>query len=137
MHHEYSFLYALVNSLLIKLFGEPSQEWLAMMGLEHGEPAWLPDHVIMTMFVVLLLIGLFSIVKRNLSVEAPGKAQQCLELIVSGLRGVCKDVIGHGWERHLSFISGLAIFIFFCNIASSVNCNHYINLSFRDYFTIF
>jgi F-type H+-transporting ATPase subunit a len=117
MEHHYSFLFKPVNDLLIKLFGEPSEKYLQMMGATHGEVYWLPDHVIMAMLVVAVVAAVVIPVSRKLSVDAPGRLQQMLELTISGLHELVEDVVGHGnGMRFLPFIGGLAVFIFVSNI---------------------
>ena len=116
MHHPVSFLYHPINKLLIALFGESSEKFQGMMGL-HEAGYWLPDHVIMAAFVVLIVAAVLIPISRKLSVEKPGNGQQMLELLVSGLEGLIDDVVGHGFgKRFLPFIGGLAVFIFTCNI---------------------
>ena len=36
MHHEYSILYKIVNGILLKILGEPSEEYLHFFGAQHG-----------------------------------------------------------------------------------------------------
>lgn len=116
MHHPVSFLYKPVNSLLRALFGEPSARYQELLGIT-DQGYWLPDHVIMTVFAVMLIAAVLIPISRRLSVTAPGKVQQMLELLVSGLEGLVEDVVGHGFgKRFLPFIGGLAVFIFTCNI---------------------
>jgi F-type H+-transporting ATPase subunit a len=117
MQHEYSILYKLINGLLLKILGEPSEAYLHKMGAQHGEVFWLPDHVIMAVFAVLLLAAVLIPLSRRLSVDSPSKGQQVLELLVSGLTGLIDDVVGHGMaKRFLPIIGGFAMFIFTCNI---------------------
>lgn len=117
MEHHYSYLFGPVNRLLLALFGEPGERWLQLMGAQHGEVFWLPDHVIMAMLVVLVVAGMLIPVSRRLSVEAPSKLQQMLELVLTGLHSLIEDVVGHGMgKRFLPFITGLAVFIFVGNI---------------------
>jgi len=117
MHHQFSYLYGPINKLLVWMFGEPPERWLQLMGAEPGQVFWLPDHVIMAMLVVVVTAALLIPVKRRLSVEAPGKLQQMLELTMTGLESLIEDVVGHGFgKRFLPFILGLAIFIFVGNI---------------------
>jgi F-type H+-transporting ATPase subunit a len=98
------------------LFGESSLRWQELMGL-HESGYWLPDHVIMAGLVVVLIAAVLIPISRSLSVEKPGKGQQMMELLVSGLEELIDDVVGHGFgKRFLPFIGGLAVFIFTCNI---------------------
>jgi F-type H+-transporting ATPase subunit a len=116
LHHPVSFLYKPINALLMSLFGESSQRWQELMGL-HEAGYWLPDHVIMAVLAVVLIAAVLIPISRRLSVENPGKGQQMLELLVSGLEELIDDVVGHGFgKRFLPFIGGLAVFIFTCNI---------------------
>jgi F-type H+-transporting ATPase subunit a len=116
LHHPVSFLYKPVNALLRALFGEPSTRYQELLGIT-DQGYWLPDHVIMTVFAVLLVAAILIPISRRLSVTSPGKLQQMLELLVSGLEGLVEDVVGHGsGKRFLPFIGGLAVFIFTCNI---------------------
>jgi F-type H+-transporting ATPase subunit a len=105
-----------VNKLLIALFGESSHRFQELMGL-HEAGYWLPDHVVMSVLVVVLVAAVLIPISRRLSVEAPGKLQQVLELVVTGLEELIEDVVGHGFgKRFLPFIGGLAVFIFTANI---------------------
>ena len=117
MQHEFSILFHPVNALLIALFGEPSAKWRAAMGLPLEEAAWLPDHVIMALLVVLLVAVLLIGARRRYSMERPSTLQQVLELLVGGLRSMTEDVVGHGRGRDfVPFIAALAFFIFLANI---------------------
>ena len=119
MHHAYSYIFHTVNGWLVALLGPPGETWLRYMWNE-GERSlgyWLPDHVLMAMLVVLVVAGLLIPVGRRVSVEAPSKLQQMLELVLSGLHSLIEDVVGHGMgTRFLPFITGLAVFIFVGNI---------------------
>jgi len=116
LHHPVSFLYKPINALLISLLGDASTRWQQLMGI--NDPGyWLPDHVIMAVLAVVLIAAVLIAISRRLSVEQPGKGQQMLELLVSGLEELIDDVVGHGFgKRFLPFIGGLAVFIFTCNI---------------------
>jgi F-type H+-transporting ATPase subunit a len=117
MHHEYSILFEPINRLLLAIFGQPSERYLELMGAQHGQVFWLPDHVIMAMLAVAVIAALLIPVKRRLSVEEPSHLQQSLELVVSGLQSLLDDVIGEGMGKtFLPFVGSLAIFIFVCNI---------------------
>jgi F-type H+-transporting ATPase subunit a len=117
MEHHYSFLYKPVNDLLIKIFGVPGEGYLKAMGAKHGDVFWLPDHVIMCVLVVILVAATLIPLRKKLSVDKPGKLQQMMELLVSGLEGLIDDVVGHGHgKRFLPFIGALAVFIFVGNI---------------------
>jgi F-type H+-transporting ATPase subunit a len=116
VHHEFSILFHPVNALLIAIFGQPSAAWQHAMGLEELPGVWLPDHVINAILVVFLVAVLLSS-RRKYSVERPSGLQQTLELLLSALRTMGEDVIGHGKGREfVPIIAGLAFFIFLSNI---------------------
>ncbi|MEN8164744.1 MAG: F0F1 ATP synthase subunit A [Acidobacteriota bacterium] len=115
MEHHYSILFGPVNHLLVRLFGHAPARYQELMGTHDGY--WLPDHVVMAMLVVVVVALALIPLRRKMSVEAPGKFQQILELTLSGLRDLIEEVVGHGFgARFLPFVLGLAVFIFVGNI---------------------
>lgn len=104
MEHEYSILYGPVNTL-----------WHSV---QHRFAWPIPDHVIMAVLVLLISATVFPLMARNISRENPGHFQQLLELVVSGLKGLLRDIIGHDGDRFLYIIGGFAAFIFVSNIFS-------------------
>ena len=117
MHHEFSFLFHPLNNLLIMLLGQPSESWRKAMGLDEVPEAWLPDNVVMALLVVVVVGVLLFAARRRYSVERPSALQQVLELLLSSLRNLADDVIGHGHgQPFVPMIAGLAFFIFLSNI---------------------
>jgi len=102
MEHESSILYAPVNAL-----------WHSV---QHAFAWDIPDHVIMALVVLLISLILFPLMARGISRENPGHFQQMLELVVSGLKGLLRDIIGHDGDRYLYIIGSFAAFIFVSNI---------------------
>ncbi|HJQ38039.1 MAG TPA: F0F1 ATP synthase subunit A [Thermoanaerobaculia bacterium] len=101
MEHEHSILYKPFNAL-----------W-------HAIAPWpwdVPDHVIMALLVLVISCVLFPLVRSRISRDNPGTLQQFCELVVSGLKGMLNDIIGHGGEKHLYIIGAFAVFIFISNI---------------------
>ena len=116
MQHEVSILFESLNALLVALLGVPPLAWRKAMGLEEQTGIWLPDHVIMAMLVVVVVGVLLWSARRRYSLENPSTLQQVLELLLSGLRNMTEDVIGHGRGRQfVPFITALAFFIFVSN----------------------
>jgi F-type H+-transporting ATPase subunit a len=117
VHHEYSILFHPINALLALLLGAPPERWQKAMGVAGQPGVWLPDHVIMALLVVVLVAALLISVRRRLSLDRPSAMQQILELLLSGLRNLTDDVIGHGRGRpFVPFVATLAFFIFLSNI---------------------
>lgn len=100
MEHEHSILYGPFNKYI----------WRHAFGLD------VPDHVVMALLVLLISCIVFPLVSRRISRDNPGGFQQILELVVSGMKGLLHDIVGHGGERYLYIIGGFACFIFFSNI---------------------
>ena len=116
MHHEYSILFHPINALLTMLLGAPPAAWQKAMGVAGEAGVWLPDHVIMAFLVVSVVAALLILVRRSLSLDRPSAMQQVLELLLSGLRNLTEDVIGHGHGRpFVPFVAALAFFIFLSN----------------------
>ena len=100
MQEHHSILYGPVNAL-----------WHSLGG--HVE---VPDHIAMSLFVVLLLLGIFIPVGLTLREEKPGRFQLALEELVGGLRGMVEAQVGHGaGDRYLALIGAFTLFIFFSN----------------------
>jgi F-type H+-transporting ATPase subunit a len=102
MEHESSILYAPVNAL-----------WHSV---QHAFAWDIPDHVIMALVVLLISVVVFPLMARGISRENPGHFQQMLELVVSGLKDLLRDIIGHDGDRYLYIIGSFAAFIFVSNI---------------------
>jgi len=118
-HH--SILYGPVNRFLIALFGPPPVEKMspaaAAFFFPDGKSAWIPDHAIMTLLLLLIFVVFLPLAARRYAKEKPGRVQNFLEMLVSGVRSLVSDVIGHGAEkRYLNVIGGFALFIFVANL---------------------
>lgn len=116
LEHAVSILYHPINKILIALFGESSEQWQSWMNL-HNHGYWLPDNAVMSILVVVIIALVVIPISRRLSVESPGKLQSVLEVLITGLRDLIEDVVGHGsGSRFLPIICSLAFFIFVGNI---------------------
>jgi F-type H+-transporting ATPase subunit a len=118
-HH--SILYEPVNRLLVALLGPPPVERMspgaAAFFFPDGKSAWIPDHAIMTLLLLLIFVVFLPLAARRYDRQRPGRVQNFLEMVVSGVRSLVADVIGHGAERkYLNVIGGFALFIFVANV---------------------
>lgn len=127
-----SILYEPVNSLLEKALGPVSGApawWRDGVNLggfqiagvaprdEAGHAvAWLPDHLIMALFVFLLCAIVFPLAKRGFRKDAPSGAQNVIEVFVDFLRGVIKENIPHHGAKYLPIIGGFFFFIAISNL---------------------
>lgn len=100
MEHEHSILYEPFNAIAKPILGFA-----------------VPDHVIMALLVLLISCIVFPLASRKFSKDNPGGFQQFLEIIVSGLKALLEDIVGHGAShKFLYIIGGFASFIFVSNI---------------------
>jgi F-type H+-transporting ATPase subunit a len=116
VHHEVSFLFHGLNALLVAVLGAPTAGWQRAMGVEGQAGVWLPDHVIMALLVVVVVAVLLLSARRRYSLRHPSTMQQVFELLLSGLRNLTEEVVGHGRGKDfVPFIAALTFFIFLSN----------------------
>jgi F-type H+-transporting ATPase subunit a len=117
-HH--SILYGPINALLIRLLGEPPVEkmspGMAAFFFPDGKEGWIPDAAIMTLLLLLLIAILFPLAARRFQRDRPSKVQSFLELLVSFLRDLADETIGHGSRKYLPIVGGLFLFIAMGNL---------------------
>jgi F-type H+-transporting ATPase subunit a len=78
----------------------------------------VPDHVAMSLFVVVLLLAVFVPVSRTFREENPNRFQLFLEQLLGGLRGMIDGQAGHGaGDRYLAVIGAFCLFIFVSNVS--------------------
>jgi len=101
MQEHHSILYGPVNALWHRLGGH----------------AAIPDHLVMSLFVVSLLLLIFIPVGLSLREENPSRFQVFIEQLVGGLRGMIEAQVGHGaGDRYLALIGAFTLFIFTSNV---------------------
>lgn len=100
MEHEHSVLYEPFNRYV----------WRHAFGFD------VPDHVIMALLVLVISCLVFPLASRRLRRDDPGPFQQILEVLVGGLRGLLREIVGEHSERYLYIIGGFTVFIFLSNI---------------------
>ena len=87
----------------------------ALLGVCHVTPldpaAPIPNYVAMQILVCLVLLAFFIVVRVRLSVEDPGPLQQTMEAINSFISEQSHEVIGHGYERYVGYLTILGMFI--------------------------
>ncbi len=100
MQEHHSILYGPVNALWHRLGGHSA----------------IPDHLVMSLFVVSLLLVIFIPVGLSLREENPSRFQVFIEQLVGGLRGMIEAQVGHGaGDRYLALIGAFTLFIFTSN----------------------
>jgi F-type H+-transporting ATPase subunit a len=80
----------------------------------------ITNPVAMELLVFVTLIGYFVHVRLSLSVEKPSGVQHLAEITNEFVADQGEQIIGHGYERFISYLSALALFILLCNLAGLV-----------------
>jgi F-type H+-transporting ATPase subunit a len=102
MEHEHSILYAPVNAL-----------WHSV---QHAYAWDIPDHVIMSLLVLVISAIVFPITASRIDRDNPGPIQHTLEATVAALKDLLRDIIGHDGDRYIYIIGAFTVFIFISNI---------------------
>ena len=112
MEHELWF-----TAILNRILAGPVAALLVRLGhpaADAGHP--IPNYAAMEILVTLIILVGAVILRRQLSVESPGKFQQIMETVVEFVRDMDEEIIGHGSQRYLAMIGTFGIFIGLCNI---------------------
>jgi F-type H+-transporting ATPase subunit a len=118
MEHHVGWLTQLVNQYL----GPLALSLLAALHIAPSDPKLpIPEHVVMSL-VVLVVGTLFALVLRaRLSVDRPGSLQQIAELLLTnpmgfGIRDLLVENTGHEGVRYVAFVGSISIFILLGNL---------------------
>jgi len=106
-----------VTQFLNDFAAGPANALLGLAGVQAHNPArpWA-NFVAMQVVVVLVMLVVFTLLRRRLSVEKPGKFQQVFELLHGFLQDQGQEIVGHGAGRYLAFFGTLFFFILFSNL---------------------
>jgi F-type H+-transporting ATPase subunit a len=106
-----------LTEFLNKLFGPLV---LSIMEALHIHPKY-PTHPInnpsaMEVLIFVILLVFFIFVRLRLSVDHPGPVQHMVESVEGFIGNMAHEIIGHGSERYIPYLTALAIFILICNL---------------------
>ncbi len=92
--------------------------WLLALFHQKAENPAEPwaDFMVMQILVAVILIVLFALLRRSLSVTTPGPLQHVFELIHGFVSGQAEDHLGHDTPRHQFLFETLFIFILFSSL---------------------
>jgi F-type H+-transporting ATPase subunit a len=93
---------------------------LAPLGFHLQGPDYIPQHIAMTMLIVLGVTIMCLVMRSRLSVDNPGKFQILLEDGVLAVRGLLEEWIGPDGRNYLPLIATLGLFILIGNYAGLV-----------------
>jgi F-type H+-transporting ATPase subunit a len=74
------------------------------------------ESTVISWVVIAILVVLTLILTRNLKVENPGKAQLCLETVVTGLENKMREILGPNAEEYAEYLVTVCLFIGLANI---------------------
>jgi F-type H+-transporting ATPase subunit a len=120
MEHHVSKLTELVNHWL----GGPVLALLHALGIEvHDRHMPIPEHVVMSLFVALVLVVFTLWLKPRLKVDRPGASQQVVEFLLTnpvgfGIRDALDTNVAHHGRKYLPFVGTVALFILLSNLIS-------------------
>jgi F-type H+-transporting ATPase subunit a len=105
-----------LTALLNHWFGASIVALTTTLGIHLRHPD-RPIHNSLTMqlVVMVLLIGFFIHSRIVLSIEKPGTVQHTAEWIHEFVTNQAKQVIGHGYERYMPFVTTVLLFVVICN----------------------
>jgi F-type H+-transporting ATPase subunit a len=92
----------------------------AMLQAVHVHPKYpqapISNSFAMELLVFLILIAYFLVVRLTLSVEKPGGFQHLAEMTNSFVEDQGHQIIGHGSERFVTYLTALFLFILLSNL---------------------
>ena len=120
MEHHVSGLTQLVNHY----FGRFALALLGLLHIHPHDPANpIPEQIVMSLLVLVVVTLLALWVRSRLSVERPGASQQVAELLLTnplsfGIRDQVEENIQHSKQQHIYIVGAVALFILFSNLLS-------------------
>ena len=100
-----------VNAVL----GPPAAALLGALGFHVEGHEVIPNYLVMTMLIVVVVAVVCLFMRSRLSVEHPGKFQILLEDGVTAVVGLLEEWIGPDGRRYLPLIATLGLFILLGN----------------------
>jgi F-type H+-transporting ATPase subunit a len=96
--------------------------WIAAaLGIAVENPAEIvPDHLVMCMVTVAIILGVGLFIRSRLSVDKPGKTQIVLEDLISFVVGMLREDIGPKGIRYLGVVGTIGAFILIGNLMGQV-----------------
>ena len=93
---------------------------LGALGFHVEGPEVIPNYLVMTMLIVVVVTAVCLFMKSRLSVENPSRFQILLEDGVTAVVGLLEEWIGPDGKRYLPLIATLGLFILLGNYAGLV-----------------
>ena len=107
----------LLTRLLNELFAAPVTAFLNALHVHPASPeAPITNAFAMELLVFVVLISYFILVRMTLSVEKPAPVQHLAEMTHEFVSEQGEQIIGHGSERFVSYLTALLLFILLSNL---------------------
>jgi F-type H+-transporting ATPase subunit a len=98
-------------------FASTANNLLAALHIHSTNPqAPINNAFSMELLVFVVLLAYFVAVRLSLNVEKPSVLQHAAEAVNGFVTDQSESIIGHGYERFVSYISALLMFILLCNL---------------------
>lgn len=109
------------TALLNKHLAGPANALFNAVGFHTEDPTkpWT-NYMSMELLVVAAIVIVAAIVRSSLSVDRPGKLQLVVEGIYGFVDDQARDIVGHGYKKHLPFFSMLFILVLLSNLLGIV-----------------
>lgn len=111
------FLIDALTRLLNYWFAAPLVALMTKLGIHVAHPSHpINNALTMELIVMTLLLLFFTAARLSLDVEKPGAIQHTAEFIHSFVSNQADQVIGHGYERYVPFVTTILLFVLICNL---------------------
>jgi F-type H+-transporting ATPase subunit a len=105
-----------LTALLNHWFAAPLDAILSALGIHVAHPTHpIANALTMQLIVMALLVLFFLAARISLDVEKPGTIQHTAEAIHGFVSNQAEQVIGHGYEQFLPFVTTILLFVLICN----------------------
>ncbi len=107
----------LFTRFLNEHFAAPVTAFLSALHVHPASPeAPITNAFAMELLVFFVLIAYFIVVRMTLSVEKPAPCQHLAEMTHEFVSEQGEQIIGHGYERFVSYLTALVLFILLTNL---------------------
>jgi F-type H+-transporting ATPase subunit a len=102
---------------------------LALLSFLHIQPRHpnrpIPEHIVMSVVVLLAGTLLALFLRSRLSVEKPGASQQVAELLLTnplgfGIKDLLEENVHHGAAKLIPFVGSISVFVLLSNLLSAI-----------------
>jgi F-type H+-transporting ATPase subunit a len=120
MEEHVSILTVLANRYL----GNAALALLAALHIQPSDPKMpIPEHIVMSLILLVIVTLLVLMLRPKLSVEKPGSMQQVAELLITnpmkfGIRDILDEAAGHKARKYVYIVGGISLFILLSNLMS-------------------